>query len=439
MTSLRQALADYLAMRRAMGYRLARAEKLLGQFLTYLEERRETRLRTRTALAWATLPPGNPSGWWASRLAVVRGFATYLHTVDPITEIPPTDLLRAHARRATPYPYSDEDIANLLAATSTLRTAHRTATYRTLIGLLVVTGMRVGEAIALDRRDFDAEQDLVTVRQGKFDKSRALPLHPTAATAVRQYLRRSDRPVTRHSAALFVSTAGTRLLCRNVQQTFGALVRRAGLVPHSAACRPRLHDLRHYSGTRIIPSRLLKVGGARVGCRIAPGIITDCSRRPEPPNPSMARRSGPARNRCWLSEVEKKRSTTDMVFSSSRRHEREDGGRRRTGLFRNIEHCDSSQHVETTSLPPSTRSRLGIIRVPELWRLFRYRNSRHRFAVCTLLDAYRQGHDPEARIARLATYLGHVDPKYTYWYLSAAPELMQLAADRLEHHPGGSA
>ena len=164
MTSLRQALADYLAMRRAMGYRLARAEKLLGQFLTYLEERRETRLRTRTALAWATLPPGNPSGWWASRLAVVRGFATYLHTVDPITEIPPTDLLRAHARRATPYPYSDEDIANLLAATSTLRTAHRTATYRTLIGLLVVTGMRVGEAIALDRRDFDAEQDLVTVR-----------------------------------------------------------------------------------------------------------------------------------------------------------------------------------------------------------------------------------------------------------------------------------
>ena len=199
MTSLRQALADYLAMRRAMGYRLARAEKLLGQFLTYLEERRETRLRTRTALAWATLPPGNPSGWWASRLAVVRGFATYLHTVDPTTEIPPTNLFRARARRATPYLYSNEDIASLLAATSTLRTAHRTATYRTLIGLLVVTGMRVGEAIALDRHDFDAEQGLITVRQGKFGKSRALPLHPTATTAVRQYLQRSDRPVTRHS------------------------------------------------------------------------------------------------------------------------------------------------------------------------------------------------------------------------------------------------
>ena len=306
MTALRQALADYLTIRRAMGYRLVRAEKLLGQFLTYLEEGGEARVRTRTALAWATLPPGDPS-WWASRLTVVRGFATYLRTVDPTTEIPSTDLLRARPRRATPYPYTDEDITNLLAATSTLRTAHRTATYRTLIGLLAVTGIRVGEAIALDRHDFDADRGLITVRHGKFDKSRALPLHPSATTAVRRYLRRSDRPVTPRSTALFVSTAGTRLLCGNVQQTFRMLVRRAGLAPHSAACRPRLHDLRH------------------------------------------------------------------------------------------------------------------------------------RFAVCTLIDAYRQGHDPEVRIARLATYLGHVDPKNTYWYLSAAPELMQLAADRLDRYPGGPA
>ena len=126
MTVLRQALADYLTIRRAMGYRLARAEKLLGQFLTYLEERGKTRLNTRTALAWATLPPGDPSWWWRSRLAVVRGFATYLHTVDPTTEIPPADLLRAPPPR-TPYPYTDADIANL-PATSTLRSAHRTAT-----------------------------------------------------------------------------------------------------------------------------------------------------------------------------------------------------------------------------------------------------------------------------------------------------------------------
>ncbi len=105
MTFLRQALADYLTMRRALGYRLARAEKLLAQFLTYLEDRGETRLRTETALAWATLPAGkDPRAWWASRLTVVRGFATFVRTIDPATEIPPADLLQARAQRATPYP-----------------------------------------------------------------------------------------------------------------------------------------------------------------------------------------------------------------------------------------------------------------------------------------------------------------------------------------------
>ena len=229
MTLLRQALTEYLAMRRALGYRLARAEKLLAQFLTYLEDRGETHLRTETAVAWATLPAGSDSrGWWASRLTVVRSFATFVHTIDPATEIPPTDLLQARARRATPYLYTDVDIAALLAATSGLRTGHRTATYRTLIGLLVVTGMRVGEAIALDQHDFDAERGVITVRHGKLDKPRALPLHPTASAAVQQYLHRADRPAARDTAALLVSTAGTRLLICNVQQTFRTLVQRAG-------------------------------------------------------------------------------------------------------------------------------------------------------------------------------------------------------------------
>ena len=124
MTPLRRALADYLAMRRALGYRLARAEKLLAQFLAYLEDRGETRLRTETALAWATLPTGTDPSWWASRLTLVRGFATYLHTIDPATQVPPVDLLRAHPRRATPYLYTDEDVAALLAAASGLRTTH---------------------------------------------------------------------------------------------------------------------------------------------------------------------------------------------------------------------------------------------------------------------------------------------------------------------------
>ena len=88
--------------------------------------------------------------------------------------------------------------------------------------------------------------------------------------------------------------------------------------------------------------------------------------------------------------------------------------------------------------PFQATRRPGIIRDPACCRLCRIRHKRHRFAVCTLLDAYRQGQDPDTRLSRLSRYLGHVDPKSTYWYLSAAPELLQLAGDRLQRHLGGA-
>ena len=308
MNALRQALADYLAVRRVLGYKLARPEKLLSQFLTFLEVRGEDHLTIVTALAWATLPVGADRSWMSSRLSVVRRFATHLQGIDPVTEVPPPDLLPGRTCRATPYLYSEEEVAALMATTATLRTQHRKATYRTLIALLAVTGMRVGEAISLDRDDFDDITGVLTIRHGKFDKSRELPLHPSTVKALGDYLRRSDRPRRASTPpALFVSPVGTRLLYTNVQSTFHLLVCRAGLTPRSAACRPRLHDLRHG------------------------------------------------------------------------------------------------------------------------------------FAVRTLLDAYRDGGDPGARLALLSTYLGHVDPGKTYWYLSAAPELLQLAGDRLERHLGGAA
>jgi len=308
MNALRQALVDYLAVRRILGYKLARAEKLLAQFLTYLEGRGEDHLTTETALTWATLPAGAQPSWMSTRLSVVRRFAAHLRGINPVTEVPPTDLLPGRTCRATPYLYSEEDIAALMTAATTLPTPHRKAIYRTLIALLAVTGVRVGEAIGLDRDDFYAINGLLTIRHGKFGKSRELPLHPSTMTALGNYLRRSDRPRQPSNApALFISPAGTRLLYTNVQSTFHQLVYRAGPTPRSAACRPRLHDLRHG------------------------------------------------------------------------------------------------------------------------------------FAVRTLLDAYRDGGDPGARLALLSTYLGHVDPGKTYWYLSAAPELLQLAGDRLERHLGGGA
>jgi len=308
MTPIRQALADYLAVRRILGYKLVRAGKLLAQFLTFVEDRGQNHLTIETALAWATQPPDAHRSWASARLSVVRCFAVHLRGIDPETEVPPVDLLPGRTRRATPYLYSEEEIAALIATAGALHTPYRVATYRTLTAMLAVTGMRVGEAIGLDRDDFDAVNGLLTIRNGKFGKSRELPLHPSTVTALGEYLHRDDRPrQARNTPALLVSTAGTRLLYTNVHSTFHQMVRRAGIKPRSALCRPRLHDIRHG------------------------------------------------------------------------------------------------------------------------------------FAVNTILDGYRDGGDPEARLALLSTYLGHVDPGKTYWYLSAAPELLQLAGDRLERHLGGGA
>jgi integrase/recombinase XerD len=163
--------------------------------------------------------------------------------------------------------------------------------------------MRVGEAINLDRRDFDARAGTLTVRDAKFGKSRQIPLHSSSVTAVSGYLRRRDElfpePV---SPALFISTRGTRLRYNDVWRTFHQLSERAGLSARSSSCRPRIHDLRHS------------------------------------------------------------------------------------------------------------------------------------FAVATVLDGYASGADVAALLPTLSTYLGHADPKHTYWYLSAAPELLALAGQRLDAH-----
>src|SRR5665213_187673 len=191
--ALRDALGDYLRMRRALGYRLVRPQKLLTQFLDHLDAAGVTAVTTQAALDWSCLPVGGDINWWAYRLSVVRGFAAYLHTLDPSVQIPATDLLPWRARRPSPYLYSAADIAALLAAAGSLSTPLRRATITTLIGLLAVTGMRVGEAIALDRADLDPHQGLLVVRHGKFGKSRELVLHSSTVAALRSYLVERDR------------------------------------------------------------------------------------------------------------------------------------------------------------------------------------------------------------------------------------------------------
>jgi len=305
MTDLHAVVNDYLSLRRALGYKLQGRDRLLHGFIDFLEDAGEATVTTESALAWAILPPGGEKVWWSQRLGMVRGFARHLHAIDPAAEIPPSDVLPGRKCRATPYLYSDADVAALMTHARALRPRLLAAGYETLFGLLATTGMRVGEAIALDRDDLDAENELLVIRHTKFRKSREVPLHATTIEKLTAYAEVRDRLCPNpKTAAWFVSTRGTRFIYNDVHHTFRRLAGRAGLEPRSACCRPRLHDMRH-----------------------------------------------------------------------------------------------------------------GV-------------------AVKILLGWYRDGVDVDANLPLLSTLLGHADPANTYWYISAVPELMALAAGRVEHRQG---
>lgn len=304
MSTLREALKEYLQLRRTLGFELAREGRLLPDFLAFLEREGANVISLALALRWAMMPAQASPRWWANRLSMVRGFAKYMAALDPRTEIPTQELLpRSAIPRLVPYVYSDTDVQSLMRAARSLA-ALKGATYATLLGLLAVTGMRVGEAINLDRTDIDWRAQILLVRASKFGKSRELALQPTTMEALRAYARERDRAI-RHtrSASFLLSLAGTRLHYKNVHQCFLCLVRRAGFAqcrPH----RPRLHDLRHS------------------------------------------------------------------------------------------------------------------------------------FAIKTLTRWYRAGLDVQAQLPALSTYLGHVNPSSTYWYLTATPELLRLAERRFAHALG---
>lgn len=302
MSTLRQQAGRYVAMRRTLGFKMDTQADLLMSFVRYAEQAGAAAVTTDLAVAWARLPGNAQPIRWSHRLGVVRCFARHLQALDPATEIPPTDLLAARQNKLTPYLYSPADITALMDAAGGLTPPLRAALYRTLIGLLTVTGMRPGEAIRLDVSTVDLDIGQITITGSKFGKSRQVPLHPTTVQALRDYTRLRDQrfPVAR-SPSFLVTSIGTRPHRVTVQKGFADLVDTIGLQPSPGGRRPRLHDLRHT------------------------------------------------------------------------------------------------------------------------------------LAVATLRDWYQTGADVQARLPVLSTFLGHVDPKSTYYYLHAAPELLALAAQRLEH------
>jgi len=179
MTSLRSALERYLSMRQGLGYKYHHQTRRLTDFVTFMEKRKATTITTKLAMEWATLPPDRYATW-ALRLTDVRGFARHVANIEPKTEVPPVGMLPG-LKRAKPYIYSDAEIDALLAAALVLppEDGLRRWTYHYLFGLIAVTGMRLSEAIGLQRDDVDLEAGVLTVRLTKFGKSRLVPLHPT--------------------------------------------------------------------------------------------------------------------------------------------------------------------------------------------------------------------------------------------------------------------
>lgn len=298
MTRFADHVEDYLRLRRSFGFKLVEHERLLGKFATRLDDLAAEFVTIELALGWALereLPAGSVVP--ATRLLVVRGFARYMTGLDPRTEIPPTQLIPARRKRRTPFIYSSADIQSLMRQARTdIRYALVAATTETLIGLLAVTGMRISEAINLDRADVDWADAMLLVRESKFNKSRYLPVDPSTLDALRRYAAARDRLCPNPlGPSFFVSLRHGRLDDCAVQKTFRRLCEQAG-VGATAPLPPRMHDLRHS------------------------------------------------------------------------------------------------------------------------------------LAVNTLLRWYREGVDVQAHLPVLSTYLGHLNPAYTYYYLSAAPELLAHAA-----------
>jgi len=299
--SIRARVEEYLAMRRSLGYKLQGDGRMLLDFADRLDSTGQSTVTVTAALAWATGPRHAAPNHWHRRLSVVRCFARHLNALDPTCEIPPADLLVARSHRPTPYLYSPAEVAALVHAAGTISAPLLATTVQAVISLIAASGLRLGEALALNRGDIDLDDAVLTVT-GKNDQTRMVPLHPTTATMLAGYAARRDqlRPAA-VSPSFFITTTGHRVQQGGVQQTFAKLLVLAGVETPPGRRRPRIHDLRHT------------------------------------------------------------------------------------------------------------------------------------FAVNILTGWYRAGVDVQAHLPVLSTFLGHASPEATYWYLQATPQLLALAAGRLEH------
>ena len=247
MSPLETALGDYLRLRRSLGHKLADSERHLVRFVAYLDAIGADTVTLQASLAFVLDPDLDPASTVPlRRLTAMRGFARHLAATDPRTEIPPAGLVSYRARRRVPYLFTDDDLAALVrCARASTPFRFRADTLETLIRLLAVTGMRVNEALTLDRGDVDWDAAVIRVRDSKFHKGRDVPVSASTIAALAAYLRgRNRQQNARHTTQLFVSLAGTPMAYSYFGLTFRNAVTAAG-IGVDAPSRPRIHDLRH--------------------------------------------------------------------------------------------------------------------------------------------------------------------------------------------------
>jgi integrase/recombinase XerD len=253
MTALEQALSDYLNLRRRLGYFLERDEAELKQFVCFVEQEGAERITTELALRWARMPANQHPIVWRWRLGKVRQFAGYLTTIDPASEIPSKDLLPVRQPRVAPYIYAPQEIVSVMAAARRLRRPLTAAMFETVIGLMASSGLRLREALALDRADVDLQGGTLDIRANKSHRQREVVLHPSATAALKHYCRvRDEHCRTPASPSFFVTAQGRRPVKTVFWQTFRELIKQAGLEGRGNRVRPRPHDLRHTFAVRTL-------------------------------------------------------------------------------------------------------------------------------------------------------------------------------------------
>jgi integrase len=256
MSAIRDSLTRYVAVRRALGATFYEPALALDHFVDLLEHEGAEFITTDLALRWATAPVLVERATRGRRLSQVRGFARWMNAIDSRNEIPPAGLLSARRRRNPPHIYTDQEINLLMIQAARLRsrTGMRALTYSTLMGLLVATGLRPGEALGLDRSDVDLVSGILSIRQSKLGKSRFVPVEESTRAALERYAQSRDRlcPL-RLSEAFLVGERGMRLNASAVRSMFVRMSRAVGLRPATEDGRdgygPRLQDFRHSFAT----------------------------------------------------------------------------------------------------------------------------------------------------------------------------------------------